>query len=286
MCSSPSNCSPSSTWPTTCCCPRWASRPGALRPRGACGRGRWTCWPRWGWPTRAHHKPLELSGGEQQRVAIARALMNDPEIVLADEPTGNLDSLTGQRVLDYLFDLTQSRGHTLVLVTHNDAVARCAGVCASAQAAFEGRTVGMKIYLNGKLVAKEKATVSVFDHGLLYGDGVFEGIRAYNGRVFKLEEHVDRLYKSAQAIALVIPMTQGRDGPGGGQDLQGQRDERRLHPAGGDARGGRAGAESLSLQVAAGDHHRLGHPALSQEALRDRHGRWSRWARCATMWRR
>jgi branched-chain amino acid aminotransferase len=63
----------------------------------------------------------------------------------------------------------------------------------------------MKIYLNGKLVAKEKATVSVFDHGLLYGDGVFEGIRAYHGRVFKLEEHVDRLYKSAQAIALVIP---------------------------------------------------------------------------------
>ena len=75
---------------------------------------------------RAHHKPLELSGGEQQRVAIARALMNDPEIVLADEPTGNLDSQTGQRVLDYLFDLTQSRGHTLVLVTHNEAVA---GVC-------------------------------------------------------------------------------------------------------------------------------------------------------------
>ena len=64
----------------------------------------------------------------------------------------------------------------------------------------------MKIYLNGKLVAKEKATVSVFDHGLLYGDGVFEGIRAYHGRVFKLDEHVDRLYKSAQAIALVIPM--------------------------------------------------------------------------------
>jgi ABC-type lipoprotein export system ATPase subunit len=125
MCSSPSNCSPSSTWPTTCCCPRWASRAGAGG-AGRSGRGRWTCWPRWGWPTGPNHKPLELSGGEQQRVAIARALMNDPEIVLADEPTGNLDSLTGQRVLDYLFDLTQSRGHTLVLVTHNEAVA---GVC-------------------------------------------------------------------------------------------------------------------------------------------------------------
>ena len=65
----------------------------------------------------------------------------------------------------------------------------------------------MKIYMNGKLVDKAKAHVSVFDHGLLYGDGVFEGIRAYNGRVFMLDEHVDRLYRSAQAISLSIPMT-------------------------------------------------------------------------------
>lgn len=65
----------------------------------------------------------------------------------------------------------------------------------------------MKIYMNGKLAPESKARVSVFDHGLLYGDGVFEGIRAYNGRVFMLEEHVDRLYRSAQAIALSIPMT-------------------------------------------------------------------------------
>ena len=64
----------------------------------------------------------------------------------------------------------------------------------------------MKIYLNGKLVPKEEATVSVFDHGLLYGDGVFEGIRFYNGRVFRLEDHVDRLYRSARAILLTIPM--------------------------------------------------------------------------------
>ena len=65
----------------------------------------------------------------------------------------------------------------------------------------------MKIYLNGQLVDKEKAVVSVFDHGLLYGDGVFEGIRAYNGRVFKLKEHLDRLWNSARAIMLDIHMT-------------------------------------------------------------------------------
>ena len=65
----------------------------------------------------------------------------------------------------------------------------------------------MKIYLNGKLVPKDKACVSVFDHGLLYGDGVFEGIRSYNNRVFMLDEHINRLYRSAHAIALEIPMT-------------------------------------------------------------------------------
>ena len=65
----------------------------------------------------------------------------------------------------------------------------------------------MLIYLNGKLVDKEKAVVSVFDHGLLYGDGVFEGIRCYDGLIFKLNEHIDRLYRSADAIGLKIPAT-------------------------------------------------------------------------------
>lgn len=65
----------------------------------------------------------------------------------------------------------------------------------------------MKIYLNGRLVPESQAKVSVFDHGLLYGDGVFEGIRAYDGRVFMLKEHVDRLYRSAKSIALSIPKT-------------------------------------------------------------------------------
>ena len=65
----------------------------------------------------------------------------------------------------------------------------------------------MRIYLDGKLVDKDKAVISVFDHGLLYGDGVFEGIRSYNSLVFKLKEHIDRLYRSAEAIELKIPMT-------------------------------------------------------------------------------
>ena len=65
----------------------------------------------------------------------------------------------------------------------------------------------MKIFIDGKYCSERDAKVSVFDHGLLYGDGVFEGIRAYNGRVFKLKEHIDRLYYSAKAILLEIPMT-------------------------------------------------------------------------------
>ncbi len=64
-----------------------------------------------------------------------------------------------------------------------------------------------KVYISGKLYEKADAKISVFDHGLLYGDGVFEGIRAYSGRVFRLEQHVNRLYESAMAIHLQIPMT-------------------------------------------------------------------------------
>ena len=75
---------------------------------------------------RATHTPLELSGGEQQRVAIARALMNRPRLILADEPTGNLDGTTGAQVLDLLFSLAASPGRALVMVTHSPQVAaRC-----------------------------------------------------------------------------------------------------------------------------------------------------------------
>ncbi len=75
---------------------------------------------------RIGHRPQELSGGEQQRAALARALMNKPDIIFTDEPTGNLDTKTGDKVLHYLFQLVERRGHTLVLVTHSkDVAARC-----------------------------------------------------------------------------------------------------------------------------------------------------------------
>lgn len=65
----------------------------------------------------------------------------------------------------------------------------------------------MKVFVDGKFFDESKAKISVFDHGLLYGDGVFEGIRAYNGRIFRLKEHIDRLFRSAKAIMLNIPMS-------------------------------------------------------------------------------
>ena len=74
----------------------------------------------------------------------------------------------------------------------------------------EMQNMGLKIWIDDKLVDQADAKISVFDHGLLYGDGVFEGIRVYNSKVFELEAHIKRLYKSARAIRLEVPMSQSK----------------------------------------------------------------------------
>ncbi len=91
---------------------------------------------------RGHHYPSQLSGGEQQRVAIARALANDPPIVLADEPTGNLDSTTGRHIMELLLHVRRARGSTLVLVTHD---AELAALADSRLVLRDGRPVGADV---------------------------------------------------------------------------------------------------------------------------------------------
>jgi putative ABC transport system ATP-binding protein len=99
-----------------------------------------------GLAARGHHLPSQLSGGEQQRVAIARALANEPRVLLADEPTGNLDSTTGDEIIGLLGQLTADRGQTTVLVTHDSDVAAAAA-----------RTIQMQ---DGRLVGRSPGEVS------------------------------------------------------------------------------------------------------------------------------
>jgi len=95
---------------------------------------------------RVNHKPTELSGGQQQRVAIARAFVADPEVILADEPTGNLDSKTGTTVMNYLQDL-HSQGKTIIMVTHDDKLANYAD--------------RIEFLMDGKIIESRKADKSI-----------------------------------------------------------------------------------------------------------------------------
>ncbi len=104
--------------------------PSIIRPRGPRGEARRyaeAILKEVGLEALGHRFPMELSGGEKQRVAIARALMNKPEILFCDEPTGNLDSQTGQEIQRYLKTLAQSDHKTVLIVTHDDKIAREAG---------------------------------------------------------------------------------------------------------------------------------------------------------------
>ncbi|MFT4311672.1 MAG: ABC transporter ATP-binding protein [Candidatus Woesearchaeota archaeon] len=96
---------------------------------------------------RAHHKPAELSGGQRQRVAIARALANNPEVILADEPTGNLDSKTGRQIMEFLLQLHEKNSVTIIMVTHDDDLAKWAQ-----------RTV---VLSDGKIIKELKHTKAV-----------------------------------------------------------------------------------------------------------------------------
>ena len=73
---------------------------------------------------RSRHRPKQLSGGEQQRIAVARAMVNDPQVILADEPTGNLDTVNSQQVMDLILAMTEARNSTLCVITHNESLAK------------------------------------------------------------------------------------------------------------------------------------------------------------------
>ncbi len=101
---------------------------------------------------RVAHRPTELSGGEQQRVAIARALVNDPAVILADEPTGELDSATSERLMGTLRDLNRERGVTIIIVTHDAAIA--------------GATDRVVRLHDGRVIADERRQARAFDRAL------------------------------------------------------------------------------------------------------------------------
>jgi branched-chain amino acid aminotransferase len=128
--------------------------------------------------------------------------------------------------------------------------------------------MSFKVYINGSCTTREDAKISVYDHGLLYGDGVFEGMRSYGGKVFRLQEHLDRLWHSAKAIWLEIPMTQREMAQAVERHAGGQRHSRRLRPADRHARRRHAGLDPNRVQRSAGDHHRRHHQRCIRRSLR------------------
>jgi putative ABC transport system ATP-binding protein len=92
-----------------------------------------------GLATRAHFLPVKCSGGERQRAAVARGLVNEPELLLADEPTGSVDTKTGEGILDLFHDLNRSRGLTVVMITHNEKIAERTSRCVTI---VDGRVAG------------------------------------------------------------------------------------------------------------------------------------------------
>ena len=124
---------------------------------------------------RMSHQPTELSGGEQQRVAIARALVNEPAVILADEPTGELDSVTSEQLMATLRDLNRNRGVTIIIVTHDAGVA--------------GATDRVVRLSDGKVVADERRDTRAFERALAGGDPSTNG----SGRVWaRLGDLLDR----------------------------------------------------------------------------------------------
>ena len=146
--------------------------------------------------------------------------------------------------------------------------------------------MSLKVYINGKSSTKRQAKISVYDHGLLYGDGVFEGIRSYGGKVFRLRRTLERLWDSAKAIWLEIPITQAGNGPGRQRHAEAQRNPGRLHPADRDPRPGTLGLDAQPLQRSAGHHHHRPHRALSGGVLREGAGDHHRQHACGTIRRR
>ena len=132
--------------------------------------------------------------------------------------------------------------------------------------------MSFQVYIDGEYYAKEDAKISVYDHGLLYGDGVFEGMRSYHGVVFRLQAHLDRLWNSAKAIWLEIPLTQEEMADAVNAHAAAKPIAGCLHPPGRDTRRRDPGPRSQSHAESAGDYHHRSHRLVSGRVLRERSG--------------